>query len=272
MSSRLVNRITDTDIDTFERDGAVCLRQMFGQEWLDLLAQGVENAMSSSGRYTRQQSGDDDPGLYFSDYWASQRTPALREFVLNSPAAHITKDILRSSRINFFYDAVWVKEPGTQKRGAWHQDQPYYCVDGKQICIVWVPIDPVPKEVCLQLVRGSHRWGKSFAPIRFVDGGGYGRADHGYEPMPDIDNNLDQYEILSWELSPGDCIIFQGMLIHGSPSNITGGRRRAVSTTWLGDDTTYIERPGEMEPHPLEHNLKPGDSLDCDTFPRILPR
>ena len=274
MDPRPLREVTAADIETFESDGAVCLRRMFDRAWLDLLVPGIERAMATSGPYSRRQTLEGEPGLYFSDYGASHRVAELRRFALESPAAELAARLMRSERANFFFDAVWVKEPGTVKRSAWHQDQPYYCVDGRQICILWLPIDPVSQWVSLQCVRGSHSWGRMFAPVRFSDGGGYGRPDVGaYEAMPDIDAEPQAHEILTWALEPGDCIVFHGMTIHGAPGNhceVT--RRRAVSTTWVGDDTTYIERPGEMEPQFEGHGLRPGDPMESALFPRVWPR
>lgn len=274
MSIHPLNPITDDNVTAFERDGAVCLRGMFAQSWLDLLAEGVEQALVTSGPYSRQQTQDGEPGRYFSDYGASHRVAELNRFALESPAAEVAARLIRSQRANFFFDGVWVKEPGTAKRSAWHQDQPYYCVDGQQICIVWLPIDPVPEDVCLQCVRGSHHWNRMYSPVRFKDLGDYGRPDaSAYEPMPDIDADPQRYEIMKWAMNPGDCIVFQGMMVHGAPGNLgQPNRRRAVSTTWMGDDTTYVERPGEMEPDFEGHGLKPGDPMEATLFPRVWPR
>ena len=275
MHANPLTRISAEDIKTFERDGAVCLRGMFGQEWLDFLGGAIEEAMAGSGPYTKTQSQAGDPGFYFSDYWASKRVERLAYFALNSPAAEISANLLRSKRANFFFDAVWVKEPQTVQRSGWHQDQPYYCVNGRQICIVWLPIDPVGREVSLQCVRASHQSGTMYDPIFFkADAGGYGRDESSaYPAMPDIDTQAREQDILKWELTPGDCIVFHGLTIHGAPGNPSSERRRrAVSTTWLGDDTTFIERSGLMEPHLPNSGLVDGDSLDCAHFPKVWPR
>ncbi len=148
--------ITPGEIATFGTDGAICLKGIIPPRWVAVLEDGIKGAMASSGRYTRRQSDDDDPGFFFSDFGASARVPALMNYALQSPAGEIAATLMRSRRANFLYDAVWVKEPGTAKPSAWHQDQPYYAVDGRQICIMWAPVDPVPADVVLHCVRGSH--------------------------------------------------------------------------------------------------------------------
>lgn len=103
------------------------------------------------------------------------------------------------------------KEPGTRKRSVWHQDQPYDCVNGRQIVVLWTPLGPRPASVSLQCVRGSHTWGKAFRPIRFRDGADFGRdADDGYMDPPDIEREYAGH-ILAWELEPGDVIAFHGI-------------------------------------------------------------
>jgi hypothetical protein len=41
-------------------------------------------------------------------------------------------------------------------RTPWHQDQPYYNIDGFQTASFWIPLDPVPRESTLEFVAGSH--------------------------------------------------------------------------------------------------------------------
>ena len=68
----------------------------------------------------------------------------------------------------FFHEHVLVKEPRTESRTPWHHDLPYYCIDGTQCVSFWTALDPVPRAICLELVVGSHRWGKSFMPRKFI--------------------------------------------------------------------------------------------------------
>lgn len=106
-------RVTERDVETYERDGVVCLRGVFDQHWIDLLGEGVEKDIRAPGPlHTLQQTGA-DPGFFLTDFCMAQRIPEFREFLVDSPAAEIAARIMRSQRINFFYDAIWVKEQGT---------------------------------------------------------------------------------------------------------------------------------------------------------------
>ena len=51
------------------------------------------------------------------------------------------------------------KEPGTSKETPWHQDAPYYFVEGEQTVVSGSPVDPV-REATLRTIAGSHQWEK----------------------------------------------------------------------------------------------------------------
>ena len=211
--------ITGRDIETYESDGAVSLRGLFDQEWLDLLAAGIDRDIAAPGPLHTMQQDPDDPGFFLTDFCMSQRIPEFREFIFRSPAAEIAARIMRSRRINFFYDAIWVKERATPKRTRWHQDQPYYCVDGGQFCVVWLCLDPLAKDACLELLRGSHRWGRWFQPELTRHGQDLYPGNDAFERLPDIESKRHDYDIMAWDMEPGDCIVFHALTVHGAPGN-----------------------------------------------------
>jgi ectoine hydroxylase-related dioxygenase (phytanoyl-CoA dioxygenase family) len=97
--------------------------------------------------------------------------------------------------------------------------------------------------------------------------------DSRFEPLPDLDAERDRHEFLAWDMEPGDVIAFHALTLHGASGNrSTSRRRRAWATRWCGDDARYATRVGQVSP-PLEgHGLKPGDRLECATFPKVWPR
>lgn len=58
-------------------------------------------------------------------------------------------------------------EPSADVATPWHQDQPYYCVDGNQTVSLWIPLDTVSHERTLEFVGGSQLRGKYFRPEQF---------------------------------------------------------------------------------------------------------
>ena len=139
---------TGSERERFWTDGAVPLRGVYQVDWVDLLREGVEQAMLTEGRYARRIQEAGEP-VFFTDYLASDRVPLLRRFALEGPAAELSAALMNSRRANFLFDGIFVKEPGAAKQSTWHQDQPYYCVVGRQIVVLWHPwIRCRPMSVC----------------------------------------------------------------------------------------------------------------------------
>jgi ectoine hydroxylase-related dioxygenase (phytanoyl-CoA dioxygenase family) len=271
MTSPSAPAIPDEVVEAFARDGVVCLRGAFSEAWVDRMRRAVDLALSSPGPSAKVYTPNGAPGRFSSELGLWTRLEDFRSYAFDSPAPHIAARLMGSRKINLFFDHLLVKEPGTRERTPWHQDYPYWTVSGWQVCSIWMPLDPVEEEVSLQLVRGSHRWGVDFQPYNFVDGHPYaGRAHE--PPLPDIEADRGRYDIASYALDPGDCIVFHASMVHGAAGNVSSHRRRALSTRWTGDDATYLARQGKVG-YPLsDPGLKTGDPMDCALFPRVLPR
>lgn len=265
------NLITEEDAEAFARDGAVVLRQVFDKDWIALLTEGVARNMAAPGRFAHHYTGEGKPGCFFGDYCNWDRIDQYRRFAFDSPAPHVAARLMGSDKVNLFHEHVLVKEAQTSEPTPWHHDQPYWTVDGNQVCSTWIPLDTVARETCVEFVAGSHRWGKWFTPKRFVDLENHDTNEG--EPVPDIDATRDEYDILGWDVAPGDCIVFHALTLHGAPGNrSTSSRRRAIAFRWTGDDARFTRRDGYNSPPFEEVTLAPGAPMDCATFPRVWPR
>ncbi len=239
---------------------------MFGADWLEFLADAIDHAMSSPGPHAEEYEGIASAGRFFGDIELAERLPAFRRFALESPAAAIAGAVMGATRVNFFYDQLLVKEPGTSARTPWHQDQPYWAVSGKQVCSVWLPLDPIAENLSVEYVCGSHRW-PEYSPYHFIDGSPYKGTQ--LPPLPDIEAQRNQYRIARFALAPGDCLVFQAMVVHGAPGNTGRQRRRALATRWCGDDARYCRRPGEIAIPTVDPGLAHGARLNCERFPLV---
>lgn len=260
--------ITADEVAEYKNNGVVKLSAIFHLGWVGRLREAVEMAMANPGPYAEEYARGE--GRFFGDLDVAKRHAAFRDFVHNSPAAEITGTIMESSKVNFFYDQLLVKEPGTTEPTPWHQDQPYWAVSGWQVVSIWLPLDNVAEESSLKYVKGSHRWG-AHNPHNFIDNTPY--EGTGLPELPDINANRDEYEILGWDMEPGDCLVFQGMIVHGSDGNASlQNRRRALATRWTGDDARYEVRSGQIAIPTADPGLQHGDLMDCDDFPVIWKR
>jgi ectoine hydroxylase-related dioxygenase (phytanoyl-CoA dioxygenase family) len=260
--------VAEKDIEAFQRDGAVCLRGIFSG-WVERIAEGIERNLAEPGVYaSRYIEKGDQSGGFFDDYCNWQRIPEFRAMVEQSPAASAAAAVMGSRQAQFFHDHVLVKEPGAQKATPWHQDIPYYFVDGQQSVSFWIPVDPV-RESTLRLLAGSHRWDKGIKPVHWADQSDFYQGADEYRDAPDPDRETGM-QVLEWEMQPGDAVLFDFRTVHGARGNASASRRRVLSLRWLGEDMRYLERPGRTSPPYPGHGMQTGQRLREDWFPTIF--
>lgn len=260
--------VTQADIETYRRDGVVLIRGLF-RDQLDLLRDGVERNMAEPGPYAAENLKAGEGGRFFDDYCNWTRIGEFERAIRQSPAAEVAADLMGSRRVQLFHDHVLVKEPGTSKPTPWHQDGPYYFVEGRQTVSFWSPLDPV-RDASLRCVTGSHLWEKPVLPTRWLAETSFYPNEDDYMPVPDPD--AEGMDVAEFEMEPGDAVAFNFMILHGARGNSTERRRRAFSLRLVGDDARYVERPGPTSPPFPGHGMSAGQRLREDWFPVLLDR
>ncbi len=258
--------MTPQQIADFQRDGAIVVRGVL-KDWVDVMAEGVAQNMANPSEYASENQVSE--GRFFDDYCNWTRLPAFENLVRNSPAAALAAQAMQSRTAQFFHDHVLVKEPGTPKPTPWHQDAPYYFVEGGQTVSIWAPLDPV-EQASLRFVAGSHKWEKMVRPVSWADDSDFYETGD-WTPVPDPDADPDQMRVLEWAMEPGDVLLFDFRTVHGARGNASAMRRRAVSLRWVGDDARYVARPGRTSPPFPGHEMTAGQRLREDWFPVIYP-
>jgi ectoine hydroxylase-related dioxygenase (phytanoyl-CoA dioxygenase family) len=266
-------RASEADIAAFNDDGAVCLRGVFEPRWIDLVARGIERNLRRPSPLFSENTAPGEPGRFCSDMSVWPAIPEFREYGFESPAAAVAGQMMRADAVVFLEDQWFLKEPGTLTRTPWHQDLPYYDIDG-MFCSVWMPLDPMPRDGGVEFLRGSHRWGRKFMPASFQDetplGDPNSEGDGSYERMPDIEARREEFDIIGWSLEPGDAIVFDARAVHGAPGNRRGGSRmRRMATRWAKADARYAPKGRVWSGLAEGHGLAPGDPLPCALFPIV---
>jgi ectoine hydroxylase-related dioxygenase (phytanoyl-CoA dioxygenase family) len=192
------------------------------------------------------------------------RFPAVERLGRAGPFAEIAARLMGSTRLNFYGDQLFLKEQGSLHRTAFHQDAPYFNLTGDQCCTMWMPLDPVRTgNSVMGYVRGSHRW-KIYAANDFVSQRSLPGSSE--EPLPDIEGNETDYDIVYYEAEPGDIIVHHVRTVHGSTAASTAGRR-TLALRYAGDDVRYLARPAA--PALRADSLRDGDRLDSAEFPLV---
>ena len=260
--------IAQETIDAFWRDGVVIIRGLFAPEEVEIIAAGIERNLANPGPMFKVASTPNDPGKFVEDFCNWQRIPEFEKIAFESKAADIAGALMGSSEVRLYHDHMLVKEPRTQQHTPWHQDQPYYNVDGFDNCSMWMPVDPVAPESTLEFLAGSHRQGW-LMPRTFMDNQAKWFPEGTLAELPNIEANREDFEIMGWALEPGDAVFFHMLTLHHAYGVPGKNRRRAFSLRFLGDDVTHAPRSWVTSPHfeGLEDDLAAGAPMDHPLFP-----
>jgi ectoine hydroxylase-related dioxygenase (phytanoyl-CoA dioxygenase family) len=256
----------------FEADGAVVIRALLGPAEIELAERGVEANLARPSPRAIIASPDGSPGRFFEDFRNWERIEAYRRLTERSRAAELAGRLMGSRRARLHHDHLLVKEAGTRQKTPWHQDLPYYNIDGVQTCSLWIAIDPVPLESSLRFVAGSHR-GPWLMPRTFMTNERRWFPEGSLAELPDIDADLEAdpraHRILGWPLARGDAIAFHMLTLHAAGG--ASGRRRALSLRFIGDDVVHAPRPWKTSPDfpELEGTLAAGAPMDHPLFPVV---
>src|SRR5277367_4050449 len=240
--------VSDEDVNRFEQDGAIILRQVVSEEWIERTRAAIDAVLAGPSQFSSEMEPS-AKGRFYGDFFLWRSNPEFKAFLFESPLAEIAQRIMRASSARFFYEQLLVKEPSTGAVTPWHQDLPYWPVAGRQIISLWVPFDRVtPETGVVTYVKGSHLWGKLFKPRSFGARRPEADAqDDGLEEAPDIDARPQDFEFITGELNPGDVFVHHARTLHGAPANRSATqRRRALATRWLGDDARFEDRPNHF--------------------------
>ena len=271
LQRRAQERVRDADVTDFARDGAVIIRQLFTPDEVALLRAGIDANLAAPSARAKVASRPDDPGRFFEDFCNWQDIAQFQRFIAESPTAWAAQRLMRSPSVRLYHDHVLVKEPGTRQRTPWHQDQPYYNIDGRQNISMWIPVDPVPRASTLEFVAGSHL-GPWLMPRTFMDNQAKWFPEGSLQDLPDIEADRAAHPILGWAMEPGDVACFQMLTLHGAGGFEGPGRRRVFSVRFLGEDTRHAPRAWKTSPEfpGLVDELPAGAPMDHPLFPLLI--
>jgi ectoine hydroxylase-related dioxygenase (phytanoyl-CoA dioxygenase family) len=265
--------VIDSDaVERYQRDGAICIRRLFTPQEIESLRAGIDANLANLSPRAKLASGTDDPGRFVEDFCNWRENDYYRRFICDSALPETAARLMRSSTVRLYHDHMLTKEPGTRQATPWHQDQPYYNIEGRQNVSFWIPVDPVNRESTLELIAGSHL-GPWLMPRSFKDAQAKWFPEGSLADLPDIDADRAGFPILGWDLEPGDAVCFHMLMLHGARGVTGTHRRRVFSARFLGDDIRHAPRRWKTSPEfpGLEAELPAGAPMDHPLFPVLWP-
>ena len=258
-------------VAAFARDGVVCVRSVLDPGEVVTAARGSDAVLARPGPLAQVASGAGDPGAFTEDFCRWREVPEIEQLARYSRVPAVAAALLATPQVRFYHDHVLVKEGRTRQRTPWHQDQPYYNVDGRGVS-AWIPVDPVPADGCLELVATSHR-GPWLMPRTFLRGEARWFPEGTLADLPDIESDRAAFDIRRFELAPGDAIFFDFLTVHGAPGFRYDSRRRILSLRYLSAGARHAPRRWRTSPpfDGLEAELAAGAAMDHPLFPVVWP-
>jgi ectoine hydroxylase-related dioxygenase (phytanoyl-CoA dioxygenase family) len=253
----------------FARDGVMCVRNVLDADEIETARRAIEAVLAEPSPLAQIASDPNDPGRFVEDFCRWPQLADIEQLARHSRVPQIAAQLLGGGPVRLYHDHVLVKEGGTNQRTPWHQDQPYYNVDGRGVS-AWIPVDPVPAAGCLELVAGTHR-GPWLLPRTFLSGEARWFPEGSLAELPDIEAARGDFDIRSYDLAPGDAIFFDFLTVHGAPGFPFGGRRRVLSLRYLSGEARHAPRHWRTSPpfEGLTDELAAGAPMDHPLFPVV---
>jgi len=218
-------------------DGVVRLEGALTRDAVQAVEAAVEHSLAHPTAGAVNFYPDDD-ARFFQDT-GQNYLPLVRRIGLDTTVSALWGE----PRLWYMGEQLFLKEGGHSRRTPWHQDTSYLRMRGEQMVACWITLDPLPRRHCLEFVRGSHRGtlynGSSFSPKDDT------APLYPHSPLPrlpDIEAHRDDYDIVSWDLEPGDVLVFHLGILHGGGGTEPGSRRRTASLRFMGPDVVYDAR------------------------------
>jgi len=205
--------LTADQVQAFNDDGYLVLRQFFGLEQMQLLddiakadkvMDDADELLDSEGAVSRISCWNDLQDDIYSAFACNERIVAASEQLMGDEVYH-------------FHHKMVLKEPRVGGAWEWHQDFGYWYLQQHvlfpDMLSAAIAVDAANQENgCLQVLRGSHKCGR-------IEHGSVG--DQTGADMEKVQALLDFYKLehVYVALDPGDVLFFHCNTLHRSDQN-----------------------------------------------------
>lgn len=262
MNKHPLNPINQAEIDTYRRDGVVLIKGVLDDDWIARMQAAADRVVKDPEAYGVLSFSH---GAMTSVCYMWRNSSEFRDFAEQSPIAEVVGRVIGADTIRLYHDHLFVKPPRSPKVMPWHCDEAAWPVIGEMAPNIWTALSPVNAENGrIEYIAGYHRY--------CVENG----LHFGFKPdqsdglCPDFEkdrNNPDfPFRFVSFDMEPGDCVVFHPSTPHYSKGNDSETMSRAgLAVRVFGDDVRWWTPPYKaavlnMDP-PRDGDVPAGDLL-----------
>ena len=220
--------LTADDWAQYRRDGYVAVRDVLSPAQIDEAVAGIDALISGSAPDFRGIQWEGGVRERLPQMGLAERRDSVRKLVYYVEHDRRLYDIAHRPDIlafvaqvlgaepELFADQALLKPAGGGREKPWHQDKAYFDIrPGTPVVGLWIALDDTDVDNgCMHVIPGSHTTG----PVVH-----FNRRD-----FQICDTDVRRDEVLSVPLHAGGCLVFDGLLHHGTPANRSNRRRWAL--------------------------------------------
>ncbi len=229
MMTTAAKHLAGTQLHTFEEQGYLVLRGVFGQDDVQILIDTfMEIAQGQVPGYFEPTSPEEALGdplkLYPRIVHPHRFNEVALRYMLDTRLAAILEDLFGEEPLAA--QSMLYFKPAGARGQALHQDNFFLKVEPGTCLAAWIALDPADRENGgLEVVPGTHVM-DLFCPEEADETLSFTRD---FVPIPP------GLQAVPVDLAPGDVLFFNGSLVHGSQPNRTTNRfRRSFICHYIG--------------------------------------
>lgn len=238
-SAKLDQAALETYGETFRRDGAICIPGLLDDRAMQLVEEVFAYAVEHPGPNALPKPTSEpfvylDPGN--EDNWRSE---PYRQLLGVPELGRVCEALFGDPNIWLVNEQITWKKGGS-KRTPFHQDTRYFNYGGEDQVQFWISLGSLDKANSLEFVRGSHLgpvYGHIEDPETRLGEKPPMPVDASKSVLESIEDNRDQFDIISWPVERGDVLMFHPNTIHGGAPDRPDLNRRSLTLRFCGPNT-----------------------------------
>lgn len=255
--------------EAYERDGVVVVKKALGSDLRDQLRSAIEWAEChpSPMQANLAQAAS---GTFINDFLTYKKNIHVHAMLQSEALLDLGSQVVGTTSIRLFHDHILIKR-GDAPETPWHQDRPYYLVEGAHNYSIWMPLGDVPADEGLAFLPGSQNTSKLYMPVDFRSGDQIGELN---EPFHILNENelarlKERHGELSFDMELGDVLIFDQRIVHMARRTRETFERAALSVRYLGDGCrmTWVGINQTPPFHRMGLDFNEGDTPPAEWFP-----